>query len=205
MGRLGKRHSEASRFQASSLVEELLMNSHLTHLIREGQTSLVRSAPIAFGILVGFSAAVPAQPQEAAGLRRSEPFTQASILRDHLRGQPFVIVAIQPVRQIPRYTCPSGYELLNPVTNPFCQPPVRGTCTTYWCIESITGRMTLATPTLTSDTNPSCQSDSMQTEPCSNDVKLEERFVPSRQQLVKTLPGLFPKELSEVPIGKPGK
>jgi hypothetical protein len=187
-------------------VEEILMKSqHLTDRISIAQRKLVGLATIAFGILVGWSADASAQEQQAVGLGQNEPFTQVSILRDHLRGQPFVIVAIQPVRQIPRYTCPSGYELLNPITNPFCQPPVQGICTTYWCIEPTTGRMTLASPSLTRDTNPSCQSDPMQTKPCSNDVKVPERFVPSREQLVKTVPALFPKELVEVPILKSGK
>lgn len=178
-----------------------------TDRMRSRRRKLPWSALLASGILVAVSTSALAQEQEPTAAEESEPFAQLSILRDHFQEQRFVVVAVPmgPPVQIPRFRCPSGYELLEPVTNPFCQQPVEGTCTTYWCREPGTGRMILATPTFTTDTNPSCQGNPRQTEPCSNDVKVPERFVPSREQLVKTAPMLFPKELAEVPIRKPSK
>lgn len=111
---------------------------------------------------------------------------------------------IGPSVQLQRYSCPPGHEMRT-VTNPVCLPPVKGSCTAYWCIDPVSGNRTLARPVSPWYTNPLCVQDPMQTEPCSNDVTLKEKYLPSTKDLVKMLPDLYPNEYLAVPLLHPDK
>jgi hypothetical protein len=45
----------------------------------------------------------------------------------------------------------------------------------------------------------------MQTEACSNDITIPEKFLPSREDLVKTAPMFYPKEYLTTPLLPPVK
>jgi len=53
--------------------------------------------------------------------------------------------------------------------------------------------------------NPECRQVDMQTEACSNDITIPEKFLPSREDLVKTAPMFFPKEYLTTPLLPPAK
>ncbi len=107
---------------------------------------------------------------------------------------------VGPSFQLQRYSCPPGHEMAT-ITNPVCLPPIKGSCTAYWCIDPVSGNRTLARSVLPGYTNPMCVQDHRQTEPCSNEVD----YLPTTKDLVKMLPDLYPNEYLAVPMLHPDK
>lgn len=99
--------------------------------------------------------------------------------------------------------CPDG-TLPTILTNVICQQPVKYTCTAYWRQDPVTRKPVLLRRRLGLP-NPECHQVAMQTEACSNDVTLPEKFLPSREDLVKTAPMFFPKDYLTTPLLPPGK
>lgn len=116
--------------------------------------------------------------------------------------EPLIITAI-PVIPVLGERCPDGTPP-TVISNVVCQEPVEYTCTAYWCQDPITHRPFLLRRRLGLP-NPECRQASMQTEACSNDISLGERFLPSREDLVKTAPMLYPKEYLTTPLLPPVK
>jgi len=78
------------------------------------------------------------------------------------------------------------------------------TCTAYWCTDPVTQQQFLLQRRLGLP-NPECHYAAMQTEPCTNDITIPEKFLPSRKQLVETMPMLYPKDYLAVPLLPPDK
>ena len=117
-------------------------------------------------------------------------------------GQPLITNAITAV-PMHAYTCPDGTPAVE-ITTPVCQEPVEGACTAYWCTDPISNTSFLL-PLPFGRLNPDCRQAAMQTEPCSNDVKLGEKFIPSIADLVEVMPMLYPQEYLKTPFLPPDK
>jgi hypothetical protein len=118
------------------------------------------------------------------------------------RTEPLIITAI-PVIPVVGQRCPDG-TLPTTLTNVICQEPVEYTCTAYWCQDPVTRKPVLLRRWLGLP-NPECRQVSMQTEACSNDISIPEKFLPSREDLVKTAPMFYPKEYLTTPLLPPVK
>jgi hypothetical protein len=119
-----------------------------------------------------------------------------------LKAEPLLITAI-PVIPVLGQRCPDGTPP-TVLSNVICQEPVEYTCTAYWCQDPVTGKPTLLRRWFGLP-NPECRQASMQTEACSNDLTLGEKFLPSREDLVKTAPMFYPKEYLTTPLLPPVK
>jgi hypothetical protein len=113
------------------------------------------------------------------------------------KAEPFILIAV-PLIPVLAERCPDGTPP-TVISNEVCQEPVEGTCTAYWCHDSVTNTSFLLQRRF-GQPNPECRQSDMQTEPCSNDITLGEKFLPSREDLVKTFPVLYPKEYLTVPF-----
>ena len=134
----------------------------------------------------------PAQPAA------EEPVVaQFEIHRDLVTAQPAVVVVV-PLQPRGGRSCPPNGDPAIELSYPVCLQPVQYNCTIYWCIDPATGHG-FAHP---DRPNPECRQAQMQTEACSNEVELPEKFVPTREQVHEILPLLYPEEaLGEPPPG----
>lgn len=107
------------------------------------------------------------------------------------KAEPLIITAI-PLIPVLGERCPDGTPPTT-LTNVVCQEPVQYTCTAYWCQDPVTHQPVLLRRWFGLP-NPECRQVDMQTEACSNDITIPEKFLPSREDLVKTAPMFFPKE-----------
>jgi hypothetical protein len=118
-----------------------------------------------------------------------------------------VFITVKPLppgtpSSIPRWLCPSPQYVLLPLTSEYCLQPDGGTCTWHSCYDNKTHKQVSAVSNPPGQPNPVC---TQVPKPCSNDVSVPEKFVPTRRQLVEMLPGLFPPGLERAPIVGPGK
>jgi hypothetical protein len=103
---------------------------------------------------------------------------------------------------VPRWLCPSSEYVLLSLTSEYCLQPDGGTCTWYSCYDNKTHKQVSAVSNPSGKPNPVC---TQVPKPCSNDISVPEKFVPTRGQLVEILPGLFPPALKDAPIIGPSK
>jgi hypothetical protein len=118
------------------------------------------------------------------------------------KAEPLIITAI-PMLPVRGQLCPDGTPPTT-LTNVVCQEPVEYTCTAYWCQDPVTRKPVLL-PRRFGLPNPECRQVDMQTEACSNDLTIPEKFLPSREDLVKAAPMFFPKEYLTTPLLPPVK
>ena len=93
--------------------------------------------------------------------------------------------------------CPGGGQPYS-LSYPVCLDPVRYNCTAYYCNDA-NGQPYLASMP-PGRVNPECQQAQMQTEACSSNPSIPEKFIPSREDLVERAPAFFPRELLSVPL-----
>jgi hypothetical protein len=117
-------------------------------------------------------------------------------------AEPLIITAI-PVIPVLGQRCPDGTPPTT-LTNVVCQEPIEYVCTAYWCQDPVTHKPVLLQRWFGLP-NPECRQASMQTEACSNDITIPEKFLPSREDLVKTAPMFYPKEYLTTPLLPPVK
>ena len=122
--------------------------------------------------------------------------------QSYTMNQPTIANAITMV-PMHSYTCPDGTPAVE-ITTPVCQEPVEGSCTAYWCTDPISNKSFLLQLPF-GRPNPECRQAAMQTDPCSNNVKLGEKFLPSMADLVEVMPMLYPDEYLTTPLLPPGK
>ena len=116
------------------------------------------------------------------------------------KPEPLIITAI-PVLPMLGQRCPDGTPPTI-LSNVICQEPIEYACTAYWCQDPVTGQPRLLRRWFGLP-NPECRQVSMQTKACSNDLTIPEKFLPSREDLVKTAPMFFPKEYLTTPLLPP--
>lgn len=118
------------------------------------------------------------------------------------KAEPLIITAI-PLMPVLGQRCPDG-TLPTMLTNVVCQEPIEYTCTAYWCQDPVSRTPVLLQRWLGLP-NPACRQVSLQTASCSNDITTPEKFLPSREDLVKTAPMFYPKECLTTPLLPPEK
>jgi hypothetical protein len=125
------------------------------------------------------------------------------------RAQPTfgVFVNVKPLppgfpNDVPRWFCPSRQYALIPLTSEYCLQPDGGTCTWYSCYDNKSHKQVSAISNPRGKPNPVC---TQVPKPCSNDIAVPEKFVPTRRQLVEILPGLFPPGIVQAPVVAPDK
>jgi hypothetical protein len=103
---------------------------------------------------------------------------------------------------LPQWSCPSSEYVLLRLTSEYCLQPDGGTCTWHACYDNKTHKQISAVSNPAGKPNPVC---TQVPKPCSNDIAVPEKFVPTRRQLVEILPGLFPPGLENTPVVDPNK
>jgi hypothetical protein len=166
--------------------------------------TLLWPSAIGLTLAVGLTGTIiPAEAQAPAKPEASSTSSQRS------RQEPTIGVSInvKPLPpgipgDLPQWLCPSSEYVLLPLTSEYCLQPDGGTCTWYSCYDNKAHRQISAVSNPAGKANPVC---TQVPKPCSNDMSVPEKFAPTRQQLVKLLPGLFPPELESALIMPPDK